>query len=150
MKDAILLDSGPLGLLANPNHTANPRACRRWAASLVSAKRRLIVPQLAYYEVRRELLLASLADALSILEVVVSWLEFLPVSDAAWRMAAELWADARRRGVPTADRHALDGDVLLAAQALALGVPAVVATANVGHLSRHCPAAAWETILPEA
>jgi len=48
--------------------------------------------------------------------------------------AAELWALARNRGTPTADPKELDGDVILAAQAEQ--VRAVVATDNVGHLSR--------------
>jgi len=43
----------------------------------------------------------------------------------------------------------LDVDVILAAQALNFGGPAlhfVVATGNVGHLSRFVPAAEWQNI----
>jgi len=62
-------------------------------------------------------------------------------------MAAELWAAARNAGKPTASEKAIDGDVILAAQALTLGVPSfVVATSNVGHLSRYVPAQDWKTI----
>jgi hypothetical protein len=43
----------------------------------------------------------------------------------------------------------LDCDVILAAQALTLGVPDgefVVATMNIGHLAQFVPAEAWENI----
>ena len=59
--------------------------------------------------------------------------------------AAELWADARRRGKPTADPKELDADVILAAQAIEAG--AIVATENVGHLSRYVTARHWSAIV---
>lgn len=55
----------------------------------------------------------------------------------------------RQAGIPTADPQELDGDVILAAQALAVPQPAdtfVIATTNVGHLSRLAPAARWQDI----
>ena len=65
------------------------------------------------------------------------------------RRAAELWADARRSRLPTADEKELDIDVVQAAQLLTTGFdPAdlVVATSNVGHLSRFVPASSWDKI----
>lgn len=65
------------------------------------------------------------------------------------RRAAELWADLRRKGRPTADPAALDGDVILAAQALTTGLSperVVVATTNPGHLSLMVQAEHWEKI----
>jgi hypothetical protein len=63
------------------------------------------------------------------------------------RLAAQLWADARRMGRPTAADAALDGDVILAAQARALGeeaaLPVTVVTTNVAHLSLFVRAALW-------
>jgi len=60
------------------------------------------------------------------------------------RQAAEFWAQARKAGRATADDKALDGDVILAAQAHQVG--AVVATENVGHLSRFVDARNWKEI----
>ena len=60
-------------------------------------------------------------------------------------LAAQMWADVRRRDQPTADRHALDADVILAPQATLLARPGdqlVVATTNATHLARFVDARA--------
>ena len=67
------------------------------------------------------------------------------------REAADLWAEARNRGYPTAHDAALDGDVLLAAQARDLhadppGERVVVATTNVAHLERYVDAQLWMSL----
>ncbi len=50
--------------------------------------------------------------------------------------AARFWAQTRQQGQPTAGDKALDADMILAAQAMTLGVPdVVIATTNVGHLT---------------
>ena len=103
------------------------------------------------YEVRRELLRLRLARAVRLLDRVYDdpHVERLQVSSKALTRAAELWADARRRGAPTADPHALDIDVILAAQVLPANWPAgdfIVATSNVSHLGQFVPAAEWATI----
>jgi hypothetical protein len=76
---------------------------------------------------------------------------FDPIAQAALDRAAELWAVVRTSGQPTAASDALDGDSILAAQALlAVGPGDVVtiATDNVGHLSRFVDAKAWTAIQP--
>lgn len=65
-------------------------------------------------------------------------------------LAAELWAEARQAGQPTADAKALDGDVILSAQARLLSdetTEVVVATTNVSHLSRFITALDWQSIM---
>ncbi len=77
-------------------------------------------------------------------------LEYDPIRTETMLLAAQLWAKARQAGQPTADPKALDGDVILAAQARlfdkAVGEAAVVATTNVAHLSRFVPAFDWQFI----
>jgi hypothetical protein len=76
---------------------------------------------------------------------------YLLLSDAALKLAARHWAEARKRGTPTADRRELDCDVILAEQALTIGnrdTEFVIATTNVGHLAQFAPADIWENIVP--
>ena len=77
--------------------------------------------------------------------------DYLPITTAAMRQAAEFWAQARQRGEPTAPDLALDAYVILAAQALVAGASAgnvVVATTNVAHLTRFVAAETWDQIRP--
>jgi predicted nucleic acid-binding protein len=62
-----------------------------------------------------------------------SRLIFLPLNSEAMLRAAELWAESRSLGKTTADPKELDGDVILAAQALQIG--GTVVTENPGHLA---------------
>lgn len=147
----VFLDTGPLGVLTNPKATSVTLACRQWVRDLLSARVRVIVPGIADYELRRELIRAGKIAGLRRLDAVRMGLEFDPITQAALDHAAELWAAVRTGGRPTAMNEALDGDVILAAQAiLAVGPGDVVtiATVNVGHLSRFVDADVWSAIQP--
>jgi predicted nucleic acid-binding protein len=73
-------------------------------------------------------------------------LTYLPINGRALRRAAEFWAQARRQHHPTAGDQALDGDVIIAAQAEQ--VAATVATDNVRHLALFVPARSWRDLPP--
>ena len=148
MSAAVVLDSTPLGILCHPRNPPHVLACRQWIAGLLAAGRRVIVPELADYEIRRELIRLGGTVALANLDSYGNQLEYLPITTAAMRLAAELWARARSTGLPTAPDPALDGDVILAAQALSLNTPVVVATGNPGHLARFVSAELWSKITP--
>lgn len=113
-------------------------------------------PEITDYEVRRELRLYSKTRGLRNLDALAVPERFLPLTTVAMRRAAEFWADLRRLGLPTADRLALDADVILCAQAATLEPAAwghaeagvVIATGNVGHLSRLADARRWQDINP--
>lgn len=103
----------------------------------------LIVPELANCELRRKLLHLihkGQADPKSVgrLDELGRLLDYLPLDTETMRHAAELWAASRRQGTPTAATQALEGNVILAAQASA--VQATIVTTNRKHLSRFVPA----------
>ena len=149
MKPVVLLDAGPLGLLSHTRRSAVTVACEQWLASLLAAGRRVIVPEITDYEVRRELLRLALTSGILRLDALAQATEYLPLTTVAMRRAAELWAQARQQGQPTAGDNTIDADMILAAQALTLGTPdVVIATTNIGHLSRFVAAELWQNILP--
>ena len=147
----VVLDAGPLGLVSNPKLSAEGVACSRWLHSLLAAGTRVIVPEIADYEVRRELLRARKFAVVEQLDAFCEMLDDLPIHTPAIRMAAQLWAQARQQGQPTANDKTIDADMILAAQAITLGAPEfVIATTNVGHLARFVPAKLWSAIAPLA
>lgn len=145
---SVVLDAGPLGRLANPVRSVAALETNRWLQTLVLRGNRIVVPAIADYEVRRELERTGRVESLRRLDAFNRG-RYLPLTDAALRVAARLWGQARNRGAPTGDPRELDCDVLIAAQALSLGLAAgeiVVATTNVGHLSQFVPAELWNNI----
>jgi predicted nucleic acid-binding protein len=146
MSTLVCLDTGPLGMVTNPRATVQTDRCTQWLEGLLARGVRVLIPEIADYELRRELLRADKVAGLRRLDALVSTLEYLPLTTAMMRQAAQFWAEARRQGRPTADDKALDGDVILAAQALLTSTdddPVIVATDNVGHLARFVPAYRW-------
>ncbi len=51
-----MLDAGPLGLITNPNLSSESVACAQWLQTHIKSGSRIIIPEIADYEVRRELL----------------------------------------------------------------------------------------------
>jgi predicted nucleic acid-binding protein len=150
MSRFFLLDAGPLGLATNPRASQAADACAQWLEALILKGTRIVVPEIADYEVRRELLRADKAAGLRRLDEFKAAAHYLPITTEAMLMAARFWAICRKQGQPTADEAALDGDVILAAQAALLieqGKDAVIATTNVGHLSRFASAKQWSAII---
>ncbi len=149
MSKFVILDSGPLGMITNPRSTPLTLECQLWLDSLPSRGYKAVIPELADYEVRRELIRAGKVAGIRQLDLLKTLIQYLPISTDAMLLAAQLWADARLRGRPTADPNSLDGDVILAAQAILLanqGNEVVIATTNVGHLSQFVDAREWRSI----
>jgi predicted nucleic acid-binding protein len=148
-----MLDTGPLGIATKRRGVPDAEACRNWISHCIRNGASFIVPAIAYYEVRRELERLNNTTGIARLDAFCNAIpgRYLPLSDTALRLGCRLWANARNAGTPTADPKELDCDVLLAAQALDIGVPAsdlVIATTNVGHLSHFVTADLWTNISP--
>jgi len=149
MSALVLLDAGPLGLATNPRGSEQSSHCKSWFRALLVAGVRVMVPEIADYEVRRELIRAGKLKGFARLDELATPIGYLPVDTAVLRQSAELWAQARNWGIQTADDKALDCDVILSAQAqLSAGAftTVLVATTNVGHLGRFVDARGWESI----
>ena len=147
----LVLDSNILGRVCHPKPATN-RALASWVLDCLSSPdQRIVIPEIADYEVRRELLRGQRIKGVRRLDRLKLMLGYLPLNTSMMMQAAELWAAARQSGQPTAVDAALDSDVILAAQAKSLidsRLDVIVATDNVGHISRFVPARRWEEIAP--
>lgn len=137
----IILDATPLGKIANPKRAIEISS---WYQNMLISGKEIIISEIADFEVRRELVLRGLTKSINNLDTLANLHPYLVLNTKAMRLAAELWADARKKGLPTADPKELDCDVILAAQALLSN--AIIATENVGHLSRYTEAKHWKDI----
>jgi predicted nucleic acid-binding protein len=148
----IVLDTSPLSSATRRAGVPEADACRRWIVECRSAGHQVLAPAIAYYEVARELVRAGNTAAIHRLDAFCSQPGcYLPFTDTSLHLAVTLWAQSRNRGTPTADPKELDCDVLIAAQALDLGLhtsQVVVATMNVGHLAQFVSAKLWIDITP--
>ncbi len=144
MTDAVVLDSGPLGMISHPRASAE---IVEWLARLVGSRVEVLIPEVADYEVRRELLRAGRERGIERLDSLRGSLSFVPISSDAMLRAAAFWAEARRRGRPTANDRSLDADAILAGQAATLSRDRViVASNNPRHIARFFPAQRWQEI----
>jgi hypothetical protein len=79
------------------------------------------------YELRRELLRARKSASLKRLDafLLAAPDRLIPVTRAALIKAAELWAESRQKGLPTADPKELDIDVVQVARLMTAGCCAI-------------------------
>jgi len=155
-----VLDAGPLSLVTNPRGGEEAASCKEWLERMLASGARVVVPGIADYEVRRELLRAGKTAGLSRLDLLIETLGYVPIDQEVLRTAARLWSEARRRGKPTSPDLALDADCILAAQArtafkllsheqLIRGFAVRIVTKNRRHLDQFGPAEHWDKIPPD-
>ncbi len=134
----VLLNPGPLGWVTNPRDTDETRRCNDWLLGLLAAGVQVMVPEIADYEIRRELIRAGRTRGIERLDELANAIGYVTIDTDVMRRAAEFWAQARNQGYTTADDAALNADMILAATAQLLaegGWSVTVATSNVGHLA---------------
>lgn len=111
----------------------------------------IYIPEVIDYELRRELLRANKTNSVRKLDGLKAILRFLPITSAAMLLAADLWASFWQRGLAITDPKKLDVDVILAAQALTMGVAPedlIVATSNAALVSRFVRVVNRDNIIP--
>jgi hypothetical protein len=136
MARLILLDSGPLGLIVRAPSRPQVVRCITWLKTISAAGATVVIPEIAHYEVRRELFRIRAIGSLRRLEYYLDpsgGLKHLTISTDAIIKAAEFWAILRQSGIPTASPDSLDADAILAGQTALAGQPGdtvTIATTN--------------------
>ncbi len=77
------MDAGSIGLVTNPKLSPESTLCTRWLQTLTTSNIRVIIPEIADYEVRRELLRANKVRGIARLDELANSLEYLPITTAA-------------------------------------------------------------------
>lgn len=150
MPKIIVLDTGVLGAAVHQHdHVRAPLLT--WISTHIATGDYFRIPEIADYELRRELVRNNFAQSINDLDILKGALGYIPLDTQTMLDAATLWAQARQTGQQTAPNQALDGDVILCAQSRRLqnahpSNSVVVATTNVGHLGRFVTAALWANI----
>lgn len=144
----LLLDTGILASLCHLSD-AQSKPLANWLTRVLRQNAEVIVPEICDYELRRKLLHMirkgrSVQKSVDRLDELGKFLIFQPLDTDSMLLASALWAEARTRGRPTAHDHSLDGDVILAAQAI--GVGGTVVTNNRKHLTQFVPTMSLETV----
>ena len=148
----VLLDTGPLGLITNPNQkNVETIQCEEWIRELVKKRVVICVPEIAYYESRRKHVHLKNEKALNRLESFLNHprISYAPITTEIIKKASDLWGWARSTGQSTAHEKSIDSDVILAATAIIMSSRpeyVVIATTNVKHLARYTPAQEWKQI----
>ena len=73
-----------------------PDAAKRWLRQVLTSDTVVIGPEISDYEVRRELLRVGSTRGVARLDELSETLSYLPLTTETMRLAAELWARARR------------------------------------------------------
>ncbi|MEA5468415.1 PIN domain-containing protein [Spirulina sp. 06S082] len=151
----VFVDSSILGMLCNPNSSPEVNECKQWLYSLLARSARVVTSDICDYEIRRSLILAltknSQINGLENLNDLTNIIEFIEITKNVLYRASEIWSQAQLQGKPTADRKALDIDLIISAHCQLLqeehpGRYVIIATKNIKHLSRFAEAKNWKTI----
>ncbi|MDJ0719300.1 MAG: hypothetical protein QNJ54_34600 [Prochloraceae cyanobacterium] len=136
MNRLILLDSGPLGKIANPRQTPEVKRCLQF---IKEQKIALRVAEIIDYELRRNYLLEGFTKSISKLNKYRQTKQFIPLTSEIMLEAAELWAWLQAQGLPTSSKNDIDKDVILVASALSQKPDfdeVIILTSNAKHFVR--------------
>ncbi len=155
MPRAIILDTFPLSCISKSQGIVigETDQCRDWIFSCATAGNPIYAPEIAYYEVLRELERRGANSQRAKLKAFCNALpnRYIPITTEILEASAILWGQSRNMGKQTSNDSAIDGDMILIAQALSLNLlpdEYVIATTNEKHLSPFAQASHWKSIPP--
>ena len=146
----LLLDTCIVSRLCHPKKSRD-EALLDWFEQLRASEASqltICLPEIVDYETRRGLNHIArqhnrlTTRSLERLDQFGEAFEYLPLNTETMKLAADLWGRARAEGRAGADSKALDGDLILAAQARLNN--GEVLTDNVRHLSPWCKTRSWQ------
>jgi predicted nucleic acid-binding protein len=65
----IVLDTGPLSMVTNPRASEQNRKCVEWLSRMISKSTQIVIPEIADYELRRELIRAEKTEGIGRREI---------------------------------------------------------------------------------
>ena len=83
MSNIIVLDTGVLGMLVHPAETGEPWECKTWLKRVVLRGVLVYVPEIADYELRRELLRMKSSESIRRLDELKTRLRYAPITTEA-------------------------------------------------------------------
>ena len=79
MTRVVVLDTSVLGLVTSPGGKPNALVCARWFLDLIAGGNAVVVPEIADYELRRELILQGKVSGLARLEAAKAQAFYAPL-----------------------------------------------------------------------
>jgi predicted nucleic acid-binding protein len=149
LKKVVFLDTSVLGVVVHTRGSDEVKDCTKWLRGLLAAGVRVCIAEICDYELRRKLLHLEFEKSIRKLDELKALVQYVPIETPAMLEASRLWATARKGGFAPAPPEALDGDMILCAQAklnVAEGEDLVVATSNPDDFRRFVRAEGWRAI----
>ena len=127
---AYLLDTNLISCMLK--RQTDSRRANSKLQSLLKQNALILISPIVFYELARLLYKKQAKTHLAFLEGLVARFEWIDLKRTTWILAAQFWANCRKKGTPTGDgNEGLDADALIAAQAEEYN--AVVVTNNIRH-----------------
>ncbi|MEB3309761.1 MAG: hypothetical protein VKJ02_05970 [Snowella sp.] len=152
----ILIDSGVLGILSNPNESAINIKCEEWLYNKIVKGCTILSSQICKYEVKKSLLLVQEKTSFTVsgtqkLTELENLIDFIDVKASDIEIACQLWVQSIVKGIQVAPSMDINFDIIICAQFRRLelenpGREVVIATTNLRHLQRFAKADLWENL----
>lgn len=155
MSSTVVLDATPASQLAHPEKFAG---IKEWLQDVIASGRRVVLPEVSDYEARRGFQYLrekhprrqKVRRRISRLDDLAGDLYYAPITTGQMKRAADVWGEAKFKGLTFGPPKALSADAILIAQAESFGDKrsVTVITANPDHLTPYVRAVWWENFRP--